>query len=81
MVFLVIGRSVENIEEKKKTDTRKTMKNEEYEESQIISINIFGFTFYIQKLYFAWKHSLKKPNLYYRILFTVFMRCRIFETQ
>ena len=53
MVFLVIGRSVENIEEKKKTDTRKTMKNEEYEESQIISINIFGFTFYIQKLYFA----------------------------
>ena len=53
MVFLVIGRSVENIEEKKKTDTRKTMKTEEYEESQIISINIFGFTFYIQKLYFA----------------------------
>ena len=31
------------------------MKNEEYEESQITTLNIFGF-----KLYFARKHNLKK---------------------
>ena len=31
MVFLVMGRSAENIEEKKKTDRRKTLKSEEKE--------------------------------------------------
>ena len=81
MVFLVIGWSVENIEEKKKTDRRKTWKSEEKEieeneESQITTIYIFGF-----KLYFPRKHNLKKSCLYYQILFTVFMRCRIFEAQ
>ena len=54
----------------------KRKKNEEYEESQITAIYIFGF-----KLYFARKHNLKKSCLYHQILFTVFMRCRIFETQ
>ena len=48
MVFLVMGWSAVNIEEKKKTDRRKTLKvklkkNEEYDESQIITIHIFGF--------------------------------------
>ena len=43
MVFLVMGWSAENIEEKKKTDRRKTLKsekkkNEEYEESEITTI-------------------------------------------
>ena len=37
---------------------------------------IFSF-----KLNFARKHSLKKSCLYHKILFTVFMRCRIFETK
>ena len=62
MVFLVTGRSAENIEKKKKTDRRKTLKskvkrkkNEECQQTQIITIYIFGF-----KLYFARKHSLKK---------------------
>ena len=81
MVFLVMGRSAENIEEKNKIDRRKTFKNEEKEkwrtrESQITIIYIFGF-----KLYFGRKYNLKKSCLYYQILFTVYMRCRIFETQ
>ena len=63
----------ENIEEKKKTDRRKTWKSEEKEiekneESQITTIYIFGF-----KLYFARKHNLKKRCLYHQILFTVFI--------
>ena len=44
-----MGRSAENIKEKKKTDRRKTLKSEEkekrkFEESQITKINIFKFT-------------------------------------
>ena len=43
MVFLVMVWGAENIEEKKKTDRRKTLKsekkkNEEYEESEITTI-------------------------------------------
>ena len=60
MVFLVMGWSTENIEEKKKTDRKKhwkmkRKKNEEYEESQITTIYIFGL-----QLYFARKYNLKK---------------------
>ena len=54
----------------------KRKKNEEYEESQITTIYIFGF-----KLYFTPKHNLKKSCLHHQILFTVFFRYRIFETQ
>ena len=79
MVFLVWGRDTENIEKKKKTERRKTFKNEENWESQI-TINIFGFIFYMKKSHFARKNSLKKPSPYHHILFTVFMRCRVFET-
>ena len=48
-----MGWSAENIEEKKETDRRRTLKseekkNEEYKKSQITTIYIFGF-----KLYFA----------------------------
>ena len=53
-------------------------KNEEYEENQITKVYIFGF-----KLYFAQKHFAEKKlfiPLYHQIVFTVFMRCRIFET-
>ena len=50
-----MGRSAENIEGKKKVDRRKTLKSErkrkkidKYEESEITTIYIFGFTFYIK---------------------------------
>ena len=33
------------------------------------------------KLHFVRKHNLKKICFYHQILFTVFMRCRVFETQ
>ena len=53
MDFLVMGWSVENTEEKEKTDRKnhwkvKRRKNEENEESQITTMYIFGF-----KLYFT----------------------------
>ena len=53
MVFLVMRRSAENIEEKKETDIEKfeklrERKTREYKEIQIAIIYIFGF-----KLYFA----------------------------
>ena len=59
MVFLIRERGAENIEKKKKTDRRKTFKNEEKEkrriqESQQTTINIFGFTFYTKDI-FCWK--------------------------
>ena len=63
MVFLVIGWSAKNIKEKKKTDRRKTLKSEEKEKRRIwgkSNNNNFGF-----KLYFAWKHNLKKSCLYH----------------
>ena len=49
MVFLVRGRITENIKKKKKTDRRKTLKNEEKEKrriqkNQITTMNIFNFT-------------------------------------
>ena len=37
----------------------KRKKNEKCKESQITTLNIFGFTFY-KKIYFAQKHSFKK---------------------
>ena len=33
------------------------------------------------KLHFVRKHNLKKICFYHQILFTVFLRCRVFETQ
>ena len=85
MVFLVKGRGAENIEKKKKTDGRKTLKNEEKEKRRIqgkSNNNNKHLWFYLlcKKLYFARKHSLKK-SLYRHILFTVIMCCRVFETQ
>ena len=63
----------------------KTKKNEEYKESQITTMSIFGFTFFTKN------HSLLKniivkgkkvrSSLYHHISLTVFMRCRIIETQ
>ena len=83
MIFLVIGRSAEYIAEKKKTGRRQTLKSNEKEKRRIRGksnnkVYIFGF-----KLYFAQKHFAEKKlfiPLYHQIVFTVFMRCRIFET-
>ena len=81
MVFLVMGWSAENIEEKKKTDRRKTLKSEEKEKRRIRGKSNNNSIQVGVKLYFAQKQNLKRSCLYHQILFTVFMRCRIFETQ
>ena len=49
MIFLVREMGAENIEKTKKTDKRKTLKNEEKEKRRIqgkllTTINVFGFT-------------------------------------
>ena len=87
MVFLVRGKGAENIEKKKKTARKKkTFQNEKREKRRIqgkSNDNNKHLWFYLsyKKLYFARKHSLKKISLYYLILFTVFLLCKIFETQ
>ena len=81
MAFLVMGWSVENIEEKKKTDRRNTLKSEEKEKRRISGRSNNNNIHQCFKLYFAGKHNLKKSRFYQQILFTVFMRCRTFETQ
>ena len=63
----------------------KTKKNEEYKESQITTMSIFGFTFFI-KNYILLKNIVVKgkkvkSSLYHHISFTVFMHCKIFQTQ
>ena len=63
----------------------KTKKNEEYKESQITIMSVFGFPFFIKSYVLLENIIVKgkkvKSSLYHHILFTVFMRCRIFETQ
>ena len=63
----------------------KTKKNEEYKENQITTMSIFGFSFliknYILLKNIVVKDKKVKSSLYHHISFTVFMRCRIFETQ
>ena len=63
----------------------KTKKNEEHKESQITTMSIFGYTFFIKKYILLKNIVLKgkkvKSSLYHHISFTVFMRCRIFEMQ
>ena len=81
-----MGRGAENIEKKKNTNRRKTLKNEEKEKRRIhekSNKNDEHLWFYLsyKRLYFARKHSLKKSSSYHYILFTVFKRYRIFETQ
>ena len=81
-----MGKSAKDIEKKKRTDRIKTLKNEKKEKRRIqgkSNNNNKRFWFYLlyEKLYFLQKHSLKESSLYHHILFTVFMRCTIFETQ
>ena len=63
----------------------KTKKNEEYKESQITTIVSLVLPFliknYILLKNIVVKDKKVKSSLYHHISFTVFMRCRIFETQ
>ena len=63
----------------------KTKKHEENKEGQITTMSIFGFTFiikdYILLKNIVVKGKKVKSSLYHQISFTVFMRCRLFETQ
>ena len=63
----------------------KTKKNKEYKESQITTMSIFSFTFFIKKYILLKDIVLKdkkvKSSLYHHISFTIFVRCGIFETQ
>ena len=43
----------------KEEENRQKKQKEEYKESQITTINIFGFIFSIKKIYFSRKDSLK----------------------
>ena len=76
MVFLVQGRGAEALEKKPSEQAEeknwqiKSKKNEEYRENLITATNIFGL-----------KAQFEKISLYGHILLTVFMSCRIFETQ
>ena len=88
MVFLVRGRGAENIEEKIKTDRRKTLINEDKEKRRIqgkLNNNNENLWFYLFiKNYILLKNIVVKgkkvkSSLYHHISFTVFMRCRIFE--
>ena len=55
----------------------KTKKNEEYKESQITTMSIFGFTFFIQSYILLKTIVVKgkkvKSSLYHHISFAVFM--------
>ena len=90
MVFLVRGRGAENIEEKIKTDRRKTLINEDKEKRRIQGKSNnnnehLWFYFFIKNDILLKNIVVKgkkvKSSLYHHISFTVFMRCRIFETQ
>ena len=73
MVFLIIGWSAENIEEKKKTDRRKPLKsekkeNEEYEENQITTLYIFGVLSYNLLENIIWKKVVNIIKFYLQFL-------------
>ena len=65
MVFLVMGRGVENIGEKIKKDRRKTLINEDKEKQRIQgksnnnNKHLWFYLFY-KKLHFTQKHSSKR---------------------
>ena len=75
MVFLVRERGAENTDKKKKTDRRKTLKNEEKEIWKIKRNSNKHLWFYLlyKEVYFGWKSSLKKSILIHHILVITFM--------
>ena len=90
MVFLVRGRGAENIEEKIKTDRRKTLINEDKEKRRIQGKSNnnnehLWFYFFIKNDILLKNIVVKgkkvKSSLYHHISFTVFMHCKIFQTQ
>ena len=65
MVFLVKGRGAENIEEKIKTEGRKTLINQDKEKRRIQrksnnNNELLWFDLFYKKLYFTQKHSSKR---------------------
>ena len=71
---------------KSRKQIEKNIENEEKERQRIhgkLNNNNkhFWFTFYIKIFILLENIILKKPKSYHHILFTVFMRCRVFETQ
>ena len=90
MFTLIRGRGTENIEEKIKTDRRKTLINEDKEKRRIQGKSNnnnehLWFYFFIKNdillKNIVVKSKKVKSSLYHHISFTVFMCCRIFETQ
>ena len=81
MLFLVMRWSAGNIEGRKKTDRRKTLKSEEKEKRRIRGKSNNNNVHLLFQITFCSYTYLKKSCLYHQILFTVFMRCSIFETQ
>ena len=63
----------------------KTKKNEKHKKSQLTAMSISDFTIFINKLILLKNIVVKdkkvKSSLQHHISFTVFMRCRTFETQ
>ena len=67
MVFLVMGRSAENIEEKKKTDRRKTLKSEEKEKRRIRGKSKNNnIQFLLEKI--VWKKVVYTIKVYLQVL-------------
>ena len=90
MVFLIRGRGTENMEEKIKTDRRKTLINEDKEKRRIQGKSNnnnehLWFYFFIKNDILLKNIVVKgkkvKSSLYHHISFTVFTCFRIFETQ
>ena len=70
MVSWLWGTVQKTLKRKKNADKRKTLKNkkrkdEEYRESQITTINIFGFTFYIKN------YILLKIIVWKKVVYTI----------
>ena len=58
----------------------KKKENKESRETQITTMSVFGLTFHI-KNYILLENIVWNNSLQHHILFTVFMSCKIFETQ
>ena len=87
-VILIWGRDVGNIEKKKKNRKQIEKNIKKFREKKAKNTGKTNnnnkhlwFNFYIKKIYFARKHSLKKTTSYHHILLADFMHCRVFETQ
>ena len=55
--------------QKKTIEKWRRKKNEEYKESGITTVTIFGFNFYIKNYFFARKTLFEKSNLYHHAFY------------